>query len=193
MPHSMVSFNCIKPLTVGVEFIVTITPQNEQLFSPKRVREIFEVSTQTVTNWTNKFKKYLSAHANVKTYARKSYTLRDLEIFALIQAYTHEGKSYDEIEPALASGMRGVLPISPEAFKDAPPQAIIASFQQKIELLELEKTDLIEQFKTEKNQLIGAKNQLEETYSKQLKEREEKIDELKETIFELKAQLKAKK
>jgi len=76
-----------------------------------QVQNLFDVSPQTVRNWTKEFEEYLSASAtpNEKG-SRRFYTVEDLMVFALVVEKTQTGATYEEIRVALKNGERATPP-----------------------------------------------------------------------------------
>lgn len=75
------------------------------------IQSLFDVSAQTVRNWTKEFEDYLSMSATPKEKgSKRSYTPEDLTVFALVVEKTQSGATYEDIRLALKSGERAQAP-----------------------------------------------------------------------------------
>lgn len=75
------------------------------------IQKLFDVSAQTVRNWTREFQQYLSPSATPQSRgSKRAFTSEDLAVFALVVERTQSGATYEEIRDALEKGERAAPP-----------------------------------------------------------------------------------
>jgi len=86
------------------------------LFTTKHAQALFRVaSAQTIRNWANEFQAYLSPSAKPGSGNARRFTEDDMRVLALVAEISSQGKPFEAIHAALASGQRGELPnLTPE-------------------------------------------------------------------------------
>lgn len=86
------------------------------MYSTKHAQVLFRVaSQQTIRNWANEFRMYLSPGAKPGSGTARRFTEDDMRVLALVAEISSQGKPFDEAHAALAAGQRGELPdLSPE-------------------------------------------------------------------------------
>lgn len=139
------------------------------------VQNLFDVSAQTVRNWTKEFEDYLSMSATPKEKgSKRSYTAEDLTVFALVVEKTQSGATYEDIRLALKNGERAQ---APEVVEAEPNITDSLSSREII---------LISQITKERDIALGQLKQLKETSEAD----KEKIDKLNQQIGELRFELR---
>jgi len=78
-------------------------------YKNENAQVMFQVTEQTVRNWSAEFVKYLSPTANPEKGATRLFTRDDMMVFSLIAEMRGQGKKYDAIGVALENGQRGGL------------------------------------------------------------------------------------
>ena len=91
------------------------------MFTTSGIQRLYDVSPQTVRNWTNEFAQHLSMSATPKTGQRRQYTLEDLTVFTLVKEMTDKGFTYEEIAVSLGNGDRGDIPEGAKKGDDEDP------------------------------------------------------------------------
>jgi len=76
----------------------------------KDIVKAYNVTPQTVRNWTSRYADYLSAGANPPTGQTRQFSDADLGTFDLIARMRQGNQAFDSIEAALAAGDRGEPP-----------------------------------------------------------------------------------
>lgn len=79
-------------------------------YTRPQVAALFEVSPETVRQWTAHFAAHLSQLATPTKGLKRQYTADDMRVISLIANMAAAGKLYADIEAALANGQRGQLP-----------------------------------------------------------------------------------
>lgn len=75
------------------------------------IQKLFDVSAQTVRNWTKEFEKHLSPSATPSIKGgKRTYTADDLAVFALVVDKTQSGATYNDIRVSLDRGERAEPP-----------------------------------------------------------------------------------
>ena len=79
-------------------------------FKSSHVQRLFDVSAETVRNWSDEFQKYLSVTATPGSGRHRLFTIDDMEVFALVAELKEKGMVYADIHAALDNGQRGEVP-----------------------------------------------------------------------------------
>jgi DNA-binding transcriptional MerR regulator len=87
-----------------------MTMENASQFSVGDLAKLFDVSRQTIRQWSSEFKHYLSPRANPGKNRVRAYSEDDLPIFSLVAQMKNIGHTYEDIHVALANGQRGEMP-----------------------------------------------------------------------------------
>lgn len=95
---------------------------------------VFHVSNETIRNWAEEFSRYLSFTANPGKGRTRSFSVEDLEVFALITEMKNKGSTFEEIHISLGKGQRGD---APDLLVD-DVKAIISGEQERRLVLEVE-------------------------------------------------------
>ncbi len=156
------------------------------------VQALFNITGQTVRNWSSEFGSFLSEHAVGGDNKHRVFTEGDLTVFALISELKAKRMSTDDIHATLATGNRGELPdnittgIVPvdTAIKISRLESEVSHYKHNYEHALSE----IEQLKLEKARLEGELTSLS-TVRQQLSDEHEKRDKLMREIGELEARL----
>lgn len=83
-------------------------------YQSRHVQSIFDISTETVRQWSMTFEKYLSSNANPGRNRQRSYNDDDMKVFATVSRMKDEGKLFDDIALHLATGQRDDMPVNIE-------------------------------------------------------------------------------
>jgi DNA-binding transcriptional MerR regulator len=86
-----------------------MTLENSQ-YSVGDLAKLFDVSRQTIRQWSSEFDQYLSPRANPGKNRVRAYAEGDLPVFSLIAQMKNIGHTYEDIHVALANGQRGEMP-----------------------------------------------------------------------------------
>lgn len=144
------------------------------MLTTKDVTKLFDVTGQTVRNWTKEFSVYLSPSATPQSKgARRTFTIDDLAIFALIVEKTQNGETYEQIKKALENGERAE---PPEIIEEAPD--ITEQFTSR-EII------LVSKITQERDIALGQLKQIKEDRDAD----REKVDRLNQEIGRLKFEL----
>lgn len=138
----------------------------DEFFTTHAVSDLFQVSTQTVLNWSASFANFLSPTATPGTGRRRSFTFDDLKVFALIHDFNKRGYNYEDARLALSAEQRGEIPDTTKA-EVTIPSALVVQLRDEITNLRMHlraaeserdkergKVELMEKQLTEKEQLI---------------------------------------
>lgn len=84
------------------------------LYSSRHIQTLYQISPETVRQWTLEFGEYLSEHAKpTKRGKNRRYTDSDMQVFSYISQNRNMGMGYDDIHAGLQNGERGELPTLP--------------------------------------------------------------------------------
>jgi len=138
----------------------------DEYFTTQAVAQTFAVSHQTVKNWSEEFTDFLSPTANPGTGRKRTFTLDDLRVFALIHDFHKRGYTYADAKVALGAGQRGDVPDTSQSLPTIPPALLIqlrdevADLRSQLQVAqsgwdkEKGKVELLQTQLTEKEQLI---------------------------------------
>ena len=155
----------------------------EQYYSTQDVLNTFNISHQTVKNWAVKFAKYLSVTARPPDGRKRIFDADDMKVFALLTEYHRLGFRHDEALIALEQGERREIPQKDDLVTAVPP-LLLKQLREEIE----GRDRLIATLSTERDREWGKVELLE----KQLEQKDTKIEQLMETVADLKVRLKGK-
>ncbi len=80
------------------------------MYSSTHIRNLFDVSYESVRVYTKEFKAYMSPTAKPPKGEHRKYVYDDLRVFALIAKMKGERKTYKDIHAALSVGARSDIP-----------------------------------------------------------------------------------
>lgn len=153
-------------------------------YTTKQLYSVFKVSHQTIKNWASEFADYLSPTATPETNKRRVYTDDDVRVFDLVSRLKKEGKVYEEIRGALGAGQRGDLPDMPHEIVAVSNGSALAMAHQHIMQLQAE----IEILKGERDRRLAAEGQVM-LLERQLERTQDKLDDMREQVVQLKMKL----
>lgn len=81
-------------------------------YQNKHIQGLFNISAPTVRTWADEFSEYLSPSANPPAHKTRYFTDEDVQVFATVSRMRDERASTDEIQTALADGIRDSLPVN---------------------------------------------------------------------------------
>lgn len=155
------------------------------VYTTKHVATIYNITVETVRNWSIEFAEYLSNLTRPGKNKNRLFNVSDLEVLSLVAQMKDQGRTYGDIHATLKIGQRGSAP-------DLPPEELqlIASTENELQLaLQVE---LLQQMLTQtKADLLAAERRAGEAQA--LREEKarlegtltEKTRELDETKTEL--------
>lgn len=154
------------------------------------VQSLFNITGQTVRNWTNEFSDFLSDDAVGGENKHRVFTEDDLSVFALISELKAKRLNTDDIKATLATGNRGEIP---DTTGIVPVDTALKITRLESQMLQYKynyETALeeIDQLKLEKARLEGELKSLS-TVREQLADEHEKRDSLMREIGKLEARL----
>jgi DNA-binding transcriptional MerR regulator len=104
-------------------------------YNTGHVATIFNVTTETVRNWTVGFSEYLSPTALPGRNKKRTYTFDDMKVLSLVAELKSQGMTNADIHAALQNGQRGV----PPALEPDEVQAIVSGDRENRLSLEIER------------------------------------------------------
>lgn len=160
------------------------------MFSTKHAQALFRVaSPQTIRNWANEFQNYLSPSAKPGSGNARRFSEEDMRVLALIAEISSQGRPFEVVHAALASGQRGELPnLTPEEI-----DVLVAGEVERHLSLQLhEARDIAQRLQDELDALkvvvqplhdetVRLKAQLEEAH-KQVEDYRQQVRESQETL-----------
>lgn len=113
------------------------------MFTASYVLELFEVSRETVRQWSAEFADYLSPSANPGDRLPRQFTDDDMRVFSLVAKMKEEGKRYSDIHAALRNGQRAETPDKPAAQVELAATTRVTTLQQQLTNLLTERAELM--------------------------------------------------
>lgn len=98
---------------------------SEQHYTTATAATLYAKREQTIRNWVNEFKDYLSPTAQPGRGKNLLFTLDDMQVLSLASNLRQIGTSYAEIHIALQNGERGSMP-------DAEPKELAKQTHQEM-------------------------------------------------------------
>lgn len=127
------------------------------------ITTLFEISPQTVRNWSAEFGRYLSTSAAPGRGRNRVFSEDDMRVFSLIAAMKKAGTTSDEIHASLAAGQRGALPaMMPEQVQTlvmSDHAQAIQTLMQRLDTLEAEKLELQTNLQKSREEVIQEHSQ----------------------------------
>jgi DNA-binding transcriptional MerR regulator len=84
--------------------------ENVPKYTAHDLSRLFNVSQQTIRQWSSEFETYLSARANPGSNRIRAYSDEDAAVLALVAQMKEMGHVFQDIHIALANGQRGEVP-----------------------------------------------------------------------------------
>lgn len=149
----------------------------DNLKKPADIKELFDISHQTVRRWTDEFESYLSSNATPPSGQMRLFTDDDIRVFALVAEVKNRGGTYEDAHARLRAGERGVIPDEPPSEQEKQLVMSQLAIQNKklraqLEALTQERDEALEEIKNTREEVIRLQTKLEIA--------EERINELKE-------------
>ncbi|MEP6988929.1 MAG: MerR family transcriptional regulator [Chloroflexota bacterium] len=107
------------------------------------VLELFDISRETVRQWSAEFAEYLSPSANPGDRLPRQFSDEDMRVFALVASMKEEGKRYADIHAALRNGQRAEPPNKPAAQVELAATTRATTLQQQVTTLLSERAELL--------------------------------------------------
>lgn len=146
-------------------------------YTAKDIKFMYQVSHQTVQNWSKTFADYLSPTARPESGKMRLFTADDLRVFSLAQDMTGQGATYDDVLAALKNGSRGELPETSDNALALPTSTQLLALRENMNTLQTENQQL-------KHDLAASRGQ-NELLERQLAEIQAKVDRLNREIGKL--------
>lgn len=149
-------------------------------YTTQHIQSFFgNISHQTVKNWCKHFGAWLSPTATPGDNKQRRFTDDDLAVFALAHDLLGKGKTYSEVQAALANGSRGELPEQSLDLLPAPVSGQVLALRETLTVMQAENRRL----QSALDEQRGRDKLLEE----KLAAAERKIDALNREIGRLEA------
>lgn len=130
------------------------------MYTTTKVCDLFNVSRETIRNWSAEFSAYLSAGANPGPDRTRYYSDDDLKVMALIAQMKRQGMVYADIHLSLRAGQRGEIPQEAQALA-ATERGRLNQLQRHVGDLEAALTQTLEEKQKMAGQIELLKDQLE--------------------------------
>jgi DNA-binding transcriptional MerR regulator len=158
----------------------------EMKYKARHLRSVFDVSNETIRNWSKEFAKFLSPGANPSGKQHRAYTEEDLSVLTLVAEMRDDGHDFESIHMSLSNGSRGKLPErAPEEIEATSGTKAITLLQSKIVGLQQELVSAEERI-GELEGIAKQKDQLE----MELRFERSKTEDLSEQIQELQKEVR---
>jgi len=104
-------------------------------YSAKQLSTIYQITPETIRVWSNTYQDFLSHNATQST-RKRTYTVEDTTVIALVAEQRKQGQSFDEIRIALNNNQRGNPPsLEPEEIKELTVENIDRQLALEVERL----------------------------------------------------------
>ncbi len=108
-----------------------------ETFSTKQLFSVFNVSHQTIKNWSRDYADFLSPTARPDQNRKRVFTEDDVRVFDLARRMKKQGKFTEDIVAAMGAGERGDLPMMPMELTAPHSTALAIAMQQVTDLTEM--------------------------------------------------------
>ncbi len=154
-------------------------------YTTGQVMAIFNISRETVRNWSSEFAEFLEDTAKPGKGKHRVFSDDDMRVFALVGELRKQGADHNSIVSNLASGQRGTPPeIDFSALAKTEQHQQIALLQSAVMRLEAERNEAIieaREAQADRNEAQGQVKLLKE----QLADKDQQIKELYKEIARL--------
>lgn len=126
-------------------------------YNSRHVSTLFGVTVETIRNWSETFRSYLSPTANPGKNRPRLFTVSDMEVFSLIAQMRNDAMGFEDIHASLSNGLRGDPP-------ELPPdevEALVTGEHEKrlsLEIQYLQKA--LAKVQQERDEALGKVDQL---------------------------------
>lgn len=151
-------------------------------YTTQHLEILFGITHTTVKKRAREFAEYLSPTATPPDGKRRRFTEEDIKVLALVDDLHKRGYGWEDAHLALKRGERGEIPLTANAIMPVTP----ASIEER---LEMELTTIRKELEDYKGKYNRASGKIE-LYEKLLAEKEQRIQELYEQLYELRKQTK---
>lgn len=165
---------------------------------PADIKELFDISHQTVRRWTEEFEQYLSSNATPPSGQMRMFTEDDLMVFALVADVKNRGGTYDDAHAQLRAGDRGEIPDKPPS--DQQKKVVMSQLaiqnqelRAQVEALTKERDVAVDEAQELREEIIRLQTRLEIAEERVTELKEEGRDDLLMEIGRLKALLEMAK
>lgn len=170
----------------------------DNLKRPADIKELFDVSHQTVRRWCDEFEQYLSSSATPPAGEMRLFTDDDLRVLALVAQVKNNGGIYEDAHARLRAGERGEIPDEPPSEQQKQMVMSQLAIQNKelraeIESLTREREATQAALKEKSEEVIRLQTRLEEAEKRIAEFKEQGRDDLLMEIGRLKALLEIAK
>ena len=129
-------------------------------YRTSHICKLFDISYETVRNWTTEFGEYLSPTAIPGKHRKRLYTDLDMRVLSLVAELKKQGMTYEEIHANLKSGERG----KPPTLDPKDLQALVTSEAEHRLALEVERLQqTLMRAHEELKQVEGLRQELEKS------------------------------
>ena len=154
------------------------------IYSSQHVVTLFNVSRQTVSDWSEEFARWLSPGANPSKGGHRRFTEKDMRVFSLVAQMRASALGFSDIHASLSAGQLGDMPEPNIDSLAISGPAQVSLLQQTVSSLERrigELNELLRLTEESKAETRGENLLLKE----QLRQALEKIDTLNRQIGRL--------
>lgn len=136
-------------------------------YTTQHIQAFFgNISHQTVKNWCKYFANWLSPTATPGKNKQRRFTDNDLAVFALAHEMLNKGKTYEDVQAALANGSRGEMPSESVDLLPSPVSGQVLALRESLAIKDHE----IKQLQTALDEQRGQNRLLERQLSEALAE-----------------------
>ena len=157
----------------------------EKRYTSGDVRQMFNISYETVRAWTSEFSKFLSDDTNPGKGRSRHFAFEDLQVLALISEMKAKRLTYTDIHASLVSGARADPPLPHTELANAITTEQLARMQNRLVELQTEHTAIVKQLSDQ----LTAKDAQIDLLKQQLDEAQSKIDRLNREIGKFEVRL----
>jgi DNA-binding transcriptional MerR regulator len=105
-------------------------------YTTEHLTALYGVSPATIRTWALEFKEFLTPEANPGQGRQRFFSAEDMAVFDLIATYKQDGKLFEDIHAALASGQRGgkpdVTPVDLSTMLDTQSNAALINQNEQL-------------------------------------------------------------
>ena len=135
-------------------------------YTAAHIKSFFNVSHQTVQNWSKTFESFLSPTARPEKNRMRLFTPDDVRVFALAHNMVGQGATYKDVLAALANGSRGELPEVSENAITAPASGQVLALRENLNALQQQNRQLQTDLDQERGENRLLKQQLSDIQAK---------------------------
>ncbi len=170
----------------------------DNLKRPSDIKDLFDISHQTVRRWSEEFEQYLSTNATPPAGQMRLFTEDDVSVFSLVAQVKNNGGTYEDAHARLRAGERGDIPDKPPS--EQQKQIVMSQLaiqnkelRQQVESLTQQRDLFEEETRELRDKVIRLETRLEEAEKRIAEFKDESRDDLLMEIGKLKALLEMAK